>query len=394
LIKEYQILIKCLENTWGQKILYSKDCNALSDDIYHKIHVKISSQTLRRVFGFIVDGVQISKSTLRYLANYSGYENYEDLMVQSSENLKPIDSSDVKYIKLFYSINPIKSHQDENYHNASKNIAKILYKKPEILQYASTYLSQSTAAQIYSFERFPFIDKLATGYQLHLKKYLREKSNPEAQLFGNCLLYTGYALSNNSSKRTEILRKLNEIPLHADIHPFPLGRKFACNILESYLNGEQQELENWIKLSVLEAATISKRKNEYNNFPYFQFILSDVLNLIERPVEAGEIINICELDYKRVPGFNLDEGYLEALDLVKAINLFQQGKLKDAKRILARLESTDILFIMHDYFLIQRLIVQLRFIKSEKSLKYKKMLNEVKQLIEKTGFYFFKAKLK
>lgn len=394
MIQAYQKLIYCLENTWGQKILYSKDCNTLSDDIYQKIHVKISSQTLRRVCGFIDDGVKISKSTLRYLANYSGYENYEDLMVQSPENLKPIDSSDVKYIKLFYSINPIKSNQDENYHNASKNIAKILYKKPEILQYTSTYLSQSTAAQIYFFERFPFIDKLSSAYQLSLKKYLREKSNPEAQLYGNCLLYMGYALSNTTSKRTKILSIVNQIPLDTSVHPFPLGRKFACNILECYLNGEQQELENWIKLSVLEAATISKRKNEYNNFPYFQFILSDVLNLIERPVEAGEIINICELDYKRVPGFNLDEGYLEALDLVKAINLFQQGKHKDAKRILARLQSTDILFIMHDYFLIQRLIVELHFIKSEKSFKYKKMLHEINQLIEKTGFYFFKAKLK
>ena len=97
---------------------------------------------------------------------------------------------------------------------------------------------------------------------------------------------------------------------------------------------------------------------------------------------------------KRIPDFNLDDGYLEALDLVKAINLVQLGKNKDAKRILARSKSTEILFIMHDYFHIQRLVVELNFVKSESSLKYKKMHQEVCRLIKQTGFYFFKRKIK
>ena len=119
-----------------------------------------------------------------------------------------------------------------------------------------------------------------------------------------------------------------------------------------------------------------------------------MLNLIERPQVASEIIAICELDYKRVTDFNLDNGYLEALDLIKAINLVQQGKIKNAKRILARSNSKDILFIMNDYFLIQRLLVELSFIKSQKSSKYQKMHQEIIRLIDQTGFYFFKTKFK
>ncbi len=391
--KKQHILKNCLENTFGKKIIYSKECNALSDDIYRKIHIKISSQTLRRLFGFIEDGVQISNSTLGYLANYVGYDTYDEFTTQNKEVENFIDPKDVSYIKLFYSITPIKSQQDENYHNASKNIAQILYQKPELLQHTSTFLSQNTAAQIYFFERFPFIDKLSSGYALHLKKYLTEKLNPEAQVFGNCLIYMGYALSNNN-KRTKVLQTLNAIPSNSDLHPFPLGRKYACNILEHYLNDSKEELEQWIKMALIEATTISKRRKEYKNFPYFQFIISDILNLIERPTEAKRVLNICELDYKRVPGFNLDEGYLEALDLVKAINLVQQGKNKDAKRILARSTNTDILFIMHDYFLIQRLLIELALVKSSKSLKYKKMYKEINGLINKTRFYFFKDKLK
>jgi hypothetical protein len=181
--KEHQILKNTLENTWGQKIVYSKDCNDLADDIYQKIRVKISSQTLRRAFEFIKDGVTISKTTLHYLANYCGYNNFDELLAKNTGQIALIDDKDLKYIKLFYSITPIQSQEDDNYHNASKNISQILYKKPELLNYISTYLSQSKAAQIYFFERFPFIDKLATTYQLHIKKYLKEKVNAEAQLF-------------------------------------------------------------------------------------------------------------------------------------------------------------------------------------------------------------------
>lgn len=391
--KENLALINCIEKTWCRKVVYSKDCNALSDDIYQKISIKISSQTLRRVFGFIKDGVQTSKTTLNLLANYVGYERLEDLIEQYTEDSKFIDPKDVQYIKLFYGITPFKTMDDDNYHNSSKNISKILYDKPELLSHISTFLSQNKAAQVYFFERFPFIDKLSNGYEVHIKKYLNEKVDAEAQLFGNCLLYMGYALANKD-KRSEVLHKINEISINDDIHPFPIGRKFACNIFEHFLNGNQEKLDYWIKESLIVANTISSRRKEYNNFPFFQFILADVLNLVERPHEASEIITICELDYKRVTDFNLDNGYLEALDLIKAINLVQQGKINNAKRILARSNSKDILFIMNDYFLIQRLLVELSLIKSQKSTKYQKMQQEIIRLIDQTGFYFFKTKFK
>ena len=373
--------------------MYSKDCIELSEDIYKKIQVKISFQTLRRLFGFIKDGVKISNTSLHYLSVYCGYENFENFKDDYQKPTELVDDKDIKYIKLFFSIKTSSSQQDENYHNASKNIALLLFKNKALLNATSTFLSKNTTAQIYFFERFPFIDELSSGYALHLKKYLNEKKNAEAQLFGNCLLYFGYALSKNPL-RSKIITIINSIELDPTTHPFPLGRKYACNILENYLNKNTTELEHWIELSVQEAININKRKNEFNNFPYFQFILSDVFNLIDRPNEAKEMIEICELDYNRVPDFTLDNGYLEALDLVKAIHLVKLNKPADSKRILNRLKSTDIVFIMHDYFLIQRLIVELQLIQSKDSKKYQKMYTEVNSLIEKRKFYFFRDKLK
>ncbi len=390
--KDYQHIKEAIENTFGKKILYSKDCIELSEGIYQKIHVRISFQTLRRLFGYIIDGVKISNTSLHYLSIYCGYENFENFINDYQKSNELIDAKDIKYIKLFYAINTSNTQQDENYHNASKNIALLLFKNKALLNATSTFLSKNSTAQIYFFERFPFIDMLSSGYALHLKKYLNEKKDTEAQLFGNCLLYLGYALSNNPL-RSKIITIINSIELDQTTHPFPIGRKYACNILENYLNNNTTELERWIALSMKEAININKRKKEHNNFPYFQFILADVFNLIERPKEAKQMIEICELDYKRVPDFTLDNGYLEALDLVKAINLLQLNKPADSKRILNRLKSTDIVFIMHDYFLIQRLLVEIKLIKSKQSIKYKKMYQEITSLIDKRNFLFFKKKL-
>lgn len=386
---QYQHLKHQIQLRYGNEILFSKDCEQLSVDIFEITSIKISAQTLRRLFGFINDGVQISNSSINFLAQYCGFENYEDFLKYNNTKVLEVDSKDIKYIKLFYSITPNGSGLDENYHNASKNLAKLLLKNDSLLASTSTFLAKNKSAQIYFFERFPFIDKLASGYNLHLKKYLEQKKNKESLLFGNCLLYLGYALSKDN-KRSTLLKYINSIKFDENtIHPFPLARLYVSNILENYLNNDSVELEKWISRSLKQAYVLNKSKKEFVNFPYFQFILADVLNLIERPQEASEVLEICELDYKRLPDFSLDEGYIEALDLIKAINLFQLGKVSESKRILNRIHSKDIIFIMHDYFQIQRLIIELKMIKTKSSKKYQLKEIELNRLINKTKFYFF-----
>lgn len=385
-------LKKCIQNTFGQEILYSKDCILLEKDIFDKIQLKISAQTLRRLYGFLADKVQISNTSLKHLSNYCGYNSYNELLNDSYNSSEDNYTNDLKYIKLFYSTNYSNSNFDENYHNAAKNLAKSIINNKGLLNKSTTFLSKNKTAQIYFFERFPYVDGLANGYQIHVQKYLKEKKNTEAQLFGYCLLYLGLALSNNSS-RTEVLNKINALKITETIHPFPLARKYMSNILENYLNNNTKELEKWIKESLIESAKINYLNKEYSFFPFSQLIIADVLNLINRPIEAAEIIKTAELDYKRIPNSSLDYGYYEVFDLIKSINLFQLGKIDDAKRIIKRTKYNDVIFIMHDYFLIQRLILELNFIKSKASIKYQSKVKDLKHLIEKTNFYFFENNL-
>lgn len=221
-------------------------------------------------------------------------------------------------------------------------------------------------------------------------KYIKEKKDFQAQLFGHCLLHFGYVMSGND-KASSILKIVNEIPEESITHPFPLARKYAANILQNYIDRNFEELEKWISRSLLEASNI-KWQREWINFPYFQFVLADVFNIIERPYESKKLLEICELDFKRIPDFSLDHGYVEALDFIKAINYHQLGKVSEYKRISKRVKHSDVLFIMQDYFLIQRYTAELQLLKNHQTPKYKQLHNEIMRLIEKTNFQFFKTK--
>ena len=64
---QYQHIKHQIQLRYGNKILFSKDCEQLSVDIFKITSIKISAQTLRRLFGFINDGVQISNSSINFL---------------------------------------------------------------------------------------------------------------------------------------------------------------------------------------------------------------------------------------------------------------------------------------------------------------------------------------
>ena len=50
---QYQHLKHQIQLRYGNEILFSKDCEQLSVDIFEITSIKISAQTLRRLFGFI-----------------------------------------------------------------------------------------------------------------------------------------------------------------------------------------------------------------------------------------------------------------------------------------------------------------------------------------------------
>lgn len=85
-----------IEEQFGRKIAYQKDCNTLSTSIFNKIGEQISPATLRRVFGFLVTNSQPSRVTLDILAQYIGFDGWDSFLHQSTH--KPVITVPVKDI--------------------------------------------------------------------------------------------------------------------------------------------------------------------------------------------------------------------------------------------------------------------------------------------------------
>lgn len=76
-------LKESVEQKFGRKIVYQKDCTSLSICILEETDQLLSPSTLRRFFGFLVTNSNPSLVTLDILSLYCGYKSWEDFKAHS-----------------------------------------------------------------------------------------------------------------------------------------------------------------------------------------------------------------------------------------------------------------------------------------------------------------------
>lgn len=379
-----------IENRYGKPITFSSECIDVSKHIFNTTGLTLSAQTLRRMLGFIDSKVMPSKNSLEIIALYCGFNSFKDLKQSQKKQINISKNDNITIIKSFYNID-LHAAYDFNYQNACGNIAKLILNDLPLLNQISSFLSKNKIAQIFFFERFPYIDGLCNGYETSLKKYYQEKKTNEAQLFSLCLMHLGAVLSLNKQKAKKYLHAINTIPVTKDVHSFVIARKLMANLLNAYNDKNDLLLESLIYDAFTTEENIQKTKKDY--FPFFAFVMTDAFHLIERPLEAEKMLRICNA-YQAPTNSNVNEmpidlGYIKGIELMNGLSAYHLGDHKKAKRILNSIEVQNIPFIFRNYFLIQMKRIEYRLCVKASSKKKTSILNEIKALIEKTGFVFF-----
>jgi len=383
------LLLKEIQSRFGRDITFASECEELSHHIYKCIHVQISAQTLRRLFGFIKDGTDPSATTISYLLRYCGFDSMQEMLKHSEvhNNSRPgLDK--IRFIKEFYTIE-LSEGADYNYQKACGNIARQLLQDPLLLNSLSGFLSSNPVAQVFFFERHPYIDGLCTGYAKFLMLYLQEKKSPEAQLFANCFLHLGCFLSQNNLEAYKYIGKINQIKINNSIHPFVQARKIMANLTHACLVRNGEEIENWTESAFKEERNQLRGQSKEAYFPFFQFILADAFNLIGKFDKALEMVQIAERDYIRQPNSPIETGYYESLSLIKAIALYHTGKKNNCKSLLNKLNKEDIIFSSKKYFLLQRLNLEFQLAQAQSTDKKRKIAERINTLVQETGFTYF-----
>ena len=111
------------EIVFGKPILYSYECESLSNQIKITTGLDISAQTLRRMWGFIKDGVAISKRSEQIVLKYVGIDEIKTLLkIKSKDTLITSEEKVLAdFMKQFYEVESV-NEDDINYQIANYKI--------------------------------------------------------------------------------------------------------------------------------------------------------------------------------------------------------------------------------------------------------------------------------
>ena len=79
-LDDINLLKEAVEQKFGAKILYAKDCAVLSDTVFEATGNKISETTIKRLWNLVASVFNPSKYTLNSFSKYIGYEDWEDFV--------------------------------------------------------------------------------------------------------------------------------------------------------------------------------------------------------------------------------------------------------------------------------------------------------------------------
>jgi len=387
--QEKQLLINEVQRRFGRKLNSSFECVQLSEHINKYTGDSVSPQTLRRFFGFIEDNTKPSSYTIAILLKYCNRNSLKELTtLEEKTTSDQIPFSTLYAIKEFYNIE-LTPEFDFNFQKACGNIAKLILSTPNLLNELSGFLCTNPVSQVFFFERHPYIDGLCSEYADFIRLYIKEKNTIESKLFGNCLIHIGLVLSRRDNEADEVLKVINSIEVDAGIHPFVQARKIMANLLSSKNRNDVSAIKRWTE----KAFQLERKQERYPvkgaYFPFYQFILADAFNLIGLYVESLEMLYIANTEYKRDPMGPIEDGYYDAMNLLKANALFHTGNQKDCKQLLSEINNEELVFSSKKYFLLQRYNLELELTKEQSESKRSKLINNINRLIEETRFSYF-----
>jgi|GEM_PF-1015889 len=379
---------------FGRQLAFATQCNELSLHIASSIHKNISPQTLRRVLGFIHDQTTPSETTLHYLANYCGFSSMQALIDSGIGNssYNPHIDDRALLIEQFYTIE-LSGDYDFNYQKACGNIARIILADEELQMRLSGFLCRSKQAQIYFFERHPYIDGLSGNYRKLIQQYIQEKKNPEAQLFSYSLLHLGSFLANRIREADSLFEKVNNIEANKSIHPFVQARVAMTGLLQAFATQNKVQYTYWKEQMIAGEMRQPRDASLRAYFPFFQLIAAEAFNLTNDYDESLRMCEIADSDYRATSNSPIEEGYYTHLKLNRSIALAYTGKESEARILLKELKSKEFPFIMQKYCLIQQKLLELHLTNQDSLKKRPSLITEVKQLISETSFTFFLSKI-
>ena len=80
-----QLLREAVEQKTGRKMATPKDFDFLSERIFEEVHEKVSSTTLKRIWGYLQNDNTPRSTSLNILSNYVGYADWDNFLASAEK---------------------------------------------------------------------------------------------------------------------------------------------------------------------------------------------------------------------------------------------------------------------------------------------------------------------
>ena len=375
---------KEIENVFGRRIVSSRDCIQLSDEIYQRTQTQINPNTLRRFFGLVKAETSPSNSTLTILSQYCGFQSLDEVKRINKEDISP-DSNAENFlhflVSLFRNVQ-VKDEEDETFLNIALNTIYFLNRNPCLTEKFQIQVSKTKNGRIFYFEKFVNIDRLNSYYGNGLRHYYSENPDTKAQVFAHSLLVYRFWLTEERKileKHFDIITGQN---VKAPLPPFVYGRYLAA--LLYYADNNSQNTEK-ILLHIYDYYTSFPKSYASPCFPRFELYIIESLILTGHYEEGLYYIREVKKSYSEeaeIDQWKFCQNFL----LFEAIALCKLNNQASAVAIFDKINPIQFYFLRKSFCNILYLILSEQ-LKKKQSPRQEEQLN---QLIRETGFYRLK----
>jgi hypothetical protein len=288
-------LKKELENSFGRKVVSSRDCLQMVEDIYQKTGYSINANTLRRFFGLVKTDYSASPSTIIILSKYCGFDSIDDFEKVSVEQFSDpyINKEDVLHylISLFKNLDA-----KEGYSTLAVNMVhqtvSFLERNPSLIDKFQREMAKIPAGQHYYFELSVNMDRLNDYYGDGLRYYLRANQNSnEAKAFVNSVLVFKYWLVESFSLVEKHMAELTALHVNQNFPSHILGRYIAARLY--YANACNESVEKTlIDATKYHVAIMTRRSGVHHSqaYPHYELAVCEALILTNQFEESMEYI--------------------------------------------------------------------------------------------------------
>jgi len=374
-----------IEHVFGRRVVSSRDCIELCEEIFQKTKHQLNPNTLRRFFSLVKAEYPPSQSTLTILSKYCGFQSIDDIYrIKNTETFETGNLSPDTVLHFFVSLfsdTVVKDGDDQTFLTIVMHSIKFLNANKFLTDRFQSLIARTELGKKYYFESLVNIDKLNSFYGNGLRYYNKEASSNEASVLTTSLYVLKYWLSNEPDKVAKSMneRVLNNIDYN--LPPHILARQLAAILFYNDFEGKDNEAH---RLKIHDIYVELTNRDDCNLFIYgFSYIISEALFLTGYAGDALLYIEECKKLEKKILRKRTPLNYEHQYWLIEAYALYNFGEQKKAIILFDKIKSSEFPFLSRRFSGILYLSLMKKIKPKDRSEKYEE---QRLSLIKETGF--------